>query len=222
MRPKAFLLDLDGVITDTARYHFLAWKALCDKYGWHFTQTDNERLKGVSRVRSLEIILEINEQSDKFSEQQKVDIANEKNDMYVKLIRQITHADILPGMEQFLNDCRAADIKLAVASASRNASEILRLLGIDERFDYIADAAKVPNAKPAPDVFLICAQALGLENAECVGIEDAYAGIEAIHSAGMLSVGIDVAQAGDLQPDVSLQSTSEIDLNTLLEHFKIR
>ncbi len=216
MKPKAFLFDLDGVLTDTAKYHFLAWKALCDKNGWHFTETDNERLKGVSRIRSLEIILEINNLTDAFDDNEKNIMANEKNDMYVQMIRQITHDDILPGIEQFLKDCRTAGIRMAVASASRNAPEILQLLGIRDMFDYVADAAKVPNAKPAPDVFLTCAQALGFQESECVGIEDAYAGIQAIHSAGMLSVGINVANAGELRPDIELKSTAEINLQNLL------
>ena len=214
MQVKAFLFDLDGVLTDTARYHFAAWKELCDERGWHFNEVDNERLKGVSRIRSLEIILEINGLCDAFTDDEKNALAEKKNRRYVEMIRQMTAEDILPGVPEFLKDCRAAGIRMAVASASRNAPEILERLGIADLFDYVADAAKVPHSKPAPDVFLTCAEALGLSSDDCVGIEDAAAGIEAIRAAGMRSVGIGVVGES---PDIALRSTEELVLSKLQE-----
>lgn len=214
MQLRAFLFDLDGVLTDTARYHFAAWKELCDQHGWHFNEVDNERLKGVSRIRSLEIILEINGLLDAFTDDEKSALAEKKNCSYVQMIRQMTAADILPGVLEFLTDCRAVGIRMAVASASRNAPEILDRLGIADLFDYVADAAKVPHSKPAPDVFLTCAEALGLTSSECVGIEDAAAGIQSIRAAGMRSIGIGVVGES---PDISLCSTEELKLSRLQE-----
>ncbi|MBQ3134166.1 MAG: beta-phosphoglucomutase [Clostridia bacterium] len=220
MQPKAFLLDLDGVITDTAQYHYLAWSELCQTYGFRFSEADNERLKGVSRMRSLEIILELNGKQNTYNDAEKQQLTVEKNDRYVQMIRQMTPADILPGVSAFLKDCRQAGIRLAVASASRNAPEILRLLGIAHLFDYVADAAKIPNSKPAPDVFLVCSQALDLPPACCVGIEDALAGVQAIHAAGMPAVGIRVAPHPVHKPDIALTSTAELSLPDLLKQLQ--
>ncbi len=122
MAIKAFIFDLDGVLTDTARYHFLAWKQLADEFGFTFTEQDNERLKGVSRIRSFEIILEINNAMDRFTEEEKKAWANKKNERYVELIGNITPDDLLPGVQDFLRSAKAQGIKLAVASASRNAA----------------------------------------------------------------------------------------------------
>lgn len=215
MTPKAFIFDLDGVLTDTAHYHFLAWKALADEFGFHFDEKDNERLKGVSRIRSFEIILEINDALDRFTPEQKEFYANKKNDHYVELIGQITPADILPGVSAFLKDAKARGIKLAVASASRNANKVLSSLQIADEFDYIADAAKVKKTKPDPEVFLVCRDALGLTSGECIGFEDAQAGIEAIHAAGMFAVGIHVDVRTE-EPDLHLASTSGLNVDRIL------
>lgn len=221
MIPQAFLLDLDGVITDTARFHYRAWKRLCDEQGFRFDERDNERLKGVSRLRSLEIILEINNCSARYSEQKKEDMAARKNVWYGEMIRTMTAADILPGVLTFLQQCRENRLKLAVASASRNAPEILQLLGLDRFFDYVADAARVPRAKPFPDVFLSCSEALGVPPARCVGVEDAQAGIEAIRAAGMLSIGIGLPP-GPSAPDIRLDSTAQLDLEQLLRKLQVK
>lgn len=215
MIPQAFLLDLDGVITDTARFHFMAWKRLCDEYGFHFNEQDNERLKGVSRQRSLEIILEINGCLHRFSPEEQADMAARKNAWYVEMIHTMTAADILPGVSAFLRQCRDSGIRLAVASASRNAPEILRRLQLDSFFDFVADAAQVPRAKPFPDVFLACSEAVGVPVARCVGVEDAQAGIEAIRAAGMVSVGIGLPP-GPPEADLPLVSTQQLDLDNLL------
>ncbi len=215
MRPKAFLLDLDGVITDTARYHFLAWKQLCEQRGFHFEPADNERLKGVSRRRSLEIILEINGCAHAYTEQELQAMESWKNAAYTRLIRQMTRADILPGIETFLEQAAAQGFRLAVASASRNAAEVLQRLELTGTFDFVANAALVKRTKPWPDVFLCCSEALGLRPDECVGVEDAQAGIEAIRAAGMLSVGIGVPD-GPVRPDIPLASTRELTLPHVL------
>jgi len=188
MTYKAFIFDLDGVITDTAHYHFLAWKRLADRLGISFNEQDNERLKGVSRMRSLEIILE---QSTKTYSLAELDaMAEHKNDDYKELIADITPRDILPGVAKIFAWLKANGYKIGLASASKNAAFVVERLGMTRDFDYIADAAKIPNSKPAPDVFLDVAKAFNLPPAVCVGVEDAAAGVEAIKAAGMFAVGI--------------------------------
>lgn len=218
MKPKAFIFDLDGVLTDTAIYHFNAWKELANELSFKFDITDNERLKGVSRTKSFEIILEINEALNRFTPQQIEAYANQKNERYVKLIENITPNDVLPNIISFLNDAKAKRLKLAVASASRNANKVLASLQIANYFDYIADAAKIANSKPDPEVFLNCAQALGIEPVFCVGFEDAQAGIEAIHAANMFSIGINV-DIKTIAPNLILKSTSELNVSRVISAF---
>ena len=141
--------------------------------------------------------------------------ANKKNERYVELIGSITPADVLPGVQDFLHDAKSRGIKLAVASASRNAGKVLASLQIADQFDYIADAGKVTHTKPDPEVFLVCRDALGLTSDECIGFEDAQAGIEAIHAAGMFSVGINV-EVTSLEPDYHLASTAELHVDKVL------
>ncbi len=219
MEAQAILFDLDGVLTDTAHYHYLAWKKLADSLGFHFNEKDNERLKGVDRMRSFEIVLEINDALDQFDQEARIRYADEKNEWYKKLIEQITPADILPGISRFLDQAKQKGMKLAVASSSKNAKRVLELLGITDCFDYVANAAHIAKSKPAPDIFLDCARGLGVLPEQCIGVEDAQAGVEAIHSAGMFSVGIHV-DVTSLAPDVVLNSTTELDLNTILEAYE--
>lgn len=187
---KAVIFDLDGVITDSAAYHYLAWKSLAEELGIPFDEQYNEKLKGISRMESLELILKNSSSGVQYSMQQKEALAEKKNDLYKELIRQISPADILPGISNFLKELKENRIKAALASVSRNAPFILGQLGLESMFDYVADAAAVPNAKPFPDIFLAGMQAFGLQPQECIGVEDARAGIEAIHRAGMLAVGV--------------------------------
>ncbi len=188
MTYKAFIFDLDGVITDTAHYHFLAWKRLADRLGIPFDEHDNERLKGVSRMRSLELILE--KSTKTYSPEQMHEMAERKNDDYKELIAEITSHDILPGVAEVFAWLKAKHYKIGLASASKNAAFVVERLGITRDFDYIADAAKIPNSKPAPDVFLDVAKAFNLPSSMCVGVEDAAAGVQAIKAAGMFAVGI--------------------------------
>jgi len=187
---KAFIFDLDGVITDSAEYHYLAWKALGEDLGISLDREFNETLKGVSRTESLERILRLGHHENDFSPEEKEQLATKKNTHYVSLISKITSADILPGIETFLSELREAGYKIGMASASKNAQMVTRQLGLLHAFDHIVDAATVVNSKPHPEVFLRAAKALAVEPKDCVGVEDAVAGIEAIRAAGMFAVGI--------------------------------
>jgi len=185
---KGALFDLDGVIVDTAKYHFLAWGRLAKELGFEFTEEHNERLKGVSRVRSLEILLEIGGISA--SEDEKAAMAEKKNNWYVDYIRAMDESEILPGAREYLLQLRENGVKTALGSASKNAPMILNNLKITGLFDVIIDGNKTSAAKPDPEVFLLGAQGLGLAPADCVVFEDAEAGVEAGKRAGMRVVGI--------------------------------
>jgi beta-phosphoglucomutase len=185
---KACLFDLDGVIVDTAKYHYLAWKRLADELGFDFTEHHNERLKGVSRVRSLEILLEIGGISR--SEEEKAIMATRKNEWYVEYIKAMDASEILPGVTEFLATLKANGIKIALGSASKNAGMILTNIGMMDTFDAIIDGNKTSEAKPDPEVFLLGAEALGVAAVECVVFEDAEAGVEAAIRAHMHVIGI--------------------------------
>lgn len=193
MKIKGLLFDLDGVIVDTAKYHYLAWKQLADKLGVNFTQEDNERLKGVSRMRSLEIILEIG--GLEMSEEEKEICCIEKNNNYLEYIYQLKEEELFPGVRQFLTDARNKGFKLGLGSASKNSQLILQRLKITQLFDAIIDGTKVSKAKPDPEVFLKGAEELGLGNNQCIVFEDAVAGIEAAHNAGMQGIGVGTPEA---------------------------
>lgn len=188
MKIKACIFDLDGVIVDTAKYHFLAWKRLADDMGINFTEKDNERLKGVSRMASLEIILDIGKKD--LPDNKKEELAALKNRWYVDYISRMTPDEILPGTLEFINALKKEKIKIGLGSASKNTPMILERVGMINIFDAVADGNVVRKAKPDPEVFLIAAAMLGVEPSECVVFEDAVAGVEAALNAGMLCVGI--------------------------------
>ncbi len=215
MKTKAIIFDLDGVLTDSAKYHYLAWKTLSEELGLTFNKEINERLKGVSRMDSFQIILEVNHAEDRFSVQEKEKLIEKKNRIYVDYIKTMTPDDILPGILPFIGHAKKAGLKLAVASVSKNAGALLSALGIADQFDYIADAAKIKKSKPDPEIFLDCAQGLRVEPENCVGIEDAQAGIEAIKAAGMQAIGIHVTITSQ-EPDIHLQSTEELDFEQMI------
>jgi beta-phosphoglucomutase len=199
---RGFLFDLDGVIVDTAKYHFLAWKRLADELSIPFSENDNERLKGVSRMRSLEIILELG--SLELSEQVKEELATKKNGWYVDYIIKMTPEEILPGALAFIQQAKDHNIKVALGSASKNAMTILERLKITSYFDAIISGNEVKIAKPDPEVFLKGAEALGLAPEECLVFEDAEAGVEAAINGHMKCVGIgskDVLGAADIVVD---------------------
>lgn len=183
---KAFIFDLDGVITDTAELHYLAWQQLADEEGLSFNREINERLRGVSRRASLEIILNNQTRAENDLEA----LMERKNSYYVDRLNSITHRDILPGIEHFLLELRAKRIKISLASASKNALPILHHLGLYPLFDAVADGWSVERSKPAPDVFIYAAGQLGINTRECVVVEDAEAGIIAARQAGMRVIGI--------------------------------
>lgn len=185
---KACLFDLDGVIVDTAKYHYLAWKKLANELGFEFTEKDNERLKGVSRMKSLEILLEIGGLT--FDEASKENLAAKKNAWYVEYISEMDSSEILPGVLNFLNSLKENGIKTALGSVSKNAMTILTNTGITACFDAVIDGTKITNAKPHPEVFLMGAEELGVDPKDCVVFEDAQAGIEAAINAGMYSIGV--------------------------------
>lgn len=193
------IFDLDGVIVDTAKYHYLAWKRLSYELGIEFTEQDNERLKGVSRMRSLDILLEIGHQEK--TAQEKENLATKKNRWYVEYILQMDASQILPGVLDFLTELKAQGIKVALGSASKNARTILERIQLTDYFDAIIDGNLVSKAKPDPEVFLLGAQQLNIAPEQTVVFEDAKAGIEAGLNAGMITVGVgepDVLSAAHL------------------------
>ncbi|AZR72846.1 beta-phosphoglucomutase [Anoxybacter fermentans] len=185
---KGVIFDLDGVITDTAEYHYQAWKRLAEKLGIPFDRKFNEKLKGVSRMESLNIILSRSNKS--YTQEEKERLAEEKNADYKELIAKITPDDLLPGAGEVLESLKKHGYKLALASASKNASFVIKKLKVEHYFDYIVDAATIKNSKPHPEIFLTAAKGLGLAPEYCIGVEDAQAGIEAIKRAGMFAVGV--------------------------------
>jgi len=185
---KACIFDLDGVITDTAHYHFLSWSSIAAELGYELTEYKNEELKGVNRPASLEKILlwaDVN-----CSETEKEDLLKRKNDQYKRSIEQLTVNDILPGVLDFLADLRHNNVRIAIGSSSKNAVAILEKLGLAETFEVVSDGNSVTKTKPAPDVFLYASTALEIQPENCVVIEDAQSGIDAAIAAGMKVVGI--------------------------------
>ncbi|MEC0202366.1 beta-phosphoglucomutase [Paenibacillus lautus] len=185
---SACLFDLDGVLVDTAKYHYIAWKRLAGELGFEFTEQDNERLKGVSRMASLDILLEVGGVT--LDESAKLALAEKKNAWYVEYISNMDESEILPGALEFIRALKDRGIKVALGSASKNAMLILNNTGLTPYFDAIIDGTKTAQAKPDPEVFTMGAHELGARPDACVVFEDAEAGIEAATRAGMRSVGI--------------------------------
>lgn len=218
MMIKAVIFDLDGVITDSAKFHFLAWKSLADKLGIDFDEVYNEQLKGISRLESLDLILKKGNQQDDFTLEEKEMMATEKNTEYKELIKTMTEEDLLPGIKELLVELKQNGIKTAIASVSHNAFYIIEKLGLTSAFDHIVDAAEVKRAKPFPDIFLEGAKALAVDRAECVGIEDAKAGITAIKSAGMYAIGVGTKEQMK-EADLILPDTSGLTLQIIEDAF---
>lgn len=213
---EAVIFDLDGVITDSAEYHYLAWKALAEELGLSFDRAKNERLKGVSRMDSLEILLE--DSGLHFSAQEKLELARKKNENYKLMIERITPADLLPGIGSLLDGLQARGVSIGLASASHNAPLILERLEAGHWFQAVADPGRTLKGKPDPEIFLLAAEMLGVDPMNCIGVEDAEAGVSAIQASGMKSVGIgSPVQLGEA--DLVLSSTSELNTDLLFGMF---
>lgn len=212
---KGFVFDLDGVITDTAKYHYIAWKELADEIGIEIDLKFNEQLKGISRMDSLERILTLGNKNDAYTEVEKEALATKKNTHYVQLLQSLTPDDLLPGVKTFLDEAKAKNIPCAIASASKNAPFILDKLGVMQDFDTIVDPATLKKGKPDPEIFIQAALALGIEPAEAVGFEDAQAGIDGIKAAGMYAVG--VYSGEELHgADVIVEKLTDLNIDELL------
>lgn len=184
----ACIFDLDGVIVDTARYHFLAWRRLASELGIAFSEEENEKLKGVSRMRSLDIILELG--GVELSPEQKNLLAEKKNTWFVDYLKHMKPDEIFPGVKALLMRLRDSGLKVGLASSSKNARMVVELLDIQQDFDTIVDGTMIVNSKPDPEIFLLTAERLGISPEGCLVFEDAEAGIEAALRAGMKCIGI--------------------------------
>jgi len=210
---RALIFDLDGVLTDTASLHYQAWKQLADELDISFDRQTNERLKGVDRMASLSIILERADRE--YSEEERQVLAERKNGYYRNAIEHLGPPDLFPGVQRVLNEARATGLKIGLASASRNATALLQKLGIADDFDVIVDANQIRRGKPDPEIFLAAASALGVPPAQCIGIEDSTAGIDAIHAAGMSAIGIGSAEQLP-QADLILSDIAKCDINSIV------
>ena len=208
---KGAIFDLDGVLVDTAKYHYLAWKELAQELGFDFTEKDNEQLKGVSRMRSLEILLQVGKSTA--TQEQKQELADRKNRRYVQMLQKLTKADLMEGAESCILQLRQKGVKIALGSASKNAPFILEKLGIHDLFDAVVDGNMVSRAKPDPEVFLTAVRLLGLKPEECCVFEDAQAGIEAAKAAGCLAIAVDKAESL-VGADMTLHTLSQFQLVT--------
>ncbi|MGG6312149.1 beta-phosphoglucomutase [Paenibacillus macerans] len=219
MQPQAFIFDLDGVITDTAEFHYLAWKQIGAELGIEVDRKLNERLKGVSRMESLERVLAAAPRPLDLSAGEKEQWATQKNLLYQGLIETIRPSDRLPGIDELLKSIRNADLLLALGSASRNAKVVLERLGLAGAVDYIVDAGQIRFGKPHPETFMNAADYFGIPYEACVGVEDSAAGIEAINAAGMFSVGIGSPDALR-EAKYLVADTSELTLGGILEAYR--
>ena len=192
MNIEAVIFDLDGVIVTTDDYHYEAWKKIADQENIYFDREINERLRGVSRMESLDIILE--KSSKIYNEEEKIELATRKNDYYKNLLENLTKEDILPGILETLNYLENKKIKTAIGSSSKNTMFILNKIGLTDKFDAIVDGTMIKNSKPAPEVFLQAAEKVGIKAEKCLVVEDADAGVEAGKRAGMRVLGVGSAK----------------------------
>ena len=208
MTVKGLIFDLDGVIVFTDQYHYKAWKQMADEKGIYFDQEINNRLRGVSRMESLEIILERYE-GEPLSDEDKQKMAEEKNEIYKKLLEQMTPADVSDEVKETLDELRKRGYLLSIGSSSKNAKYILERTGIMDKFDAVSDGTNITRSKPDPEVFLKAGEFLEEDPANCVVVEDAYAGIDAAKAAGMLAVGLGDA-FGYEKTDVKIEHFAQL------------
>ncbi|WP_318767490.1 beta-phosphoglucomutase [Lactiplantibacillus carotarum] len=208
---KGFVFDLDGVITDTSIFHSQAWHQVADKVGVKWDDSLADALKGISRMDSLNLILARDHKENDFTDAEKVALATEKNDNYLKLVNQMTPANILPGIQAFLDDLKSRGYLLSLASASKNSPLVLEKLGLSADFTKSVDPASLQHGKPDPEIFRRGAEILNLDPAQCIGVEDAAAGVQSINGAGETSIGI-----GDptvlAAADINFKDTAQLTL----------
>ena len=193
MKFEAVIFDLDGVIVSTDEYHYEGWKKLADDEGIYFDKKINERQRGVSRMESLEVLLE---KSDKtYTDEQKNEMAERKNNYYKELLTKLSPDDILPGVMDFTKKLKEMGVKIAIGSSSKNTPAILKYIGLDKYFDAVADGNQITHSKPDPEVFLLAAKLVGIAPEKCLVVEDADAGIEAAKSGGMAALGVGTAES---------------------------
>lgn len=207
------IFDLDGVLTDTAKYHYLAWKKIAVQERIYFDSDINERLKGIDRMSSLEIILE--KATRQYTMDEKMELAKVKNELYIESIQTMSADDLLPGALKTLETAKGKGLKIGLASASKNAFAVIERLGIRDYFDYVADASQIKKGKPDPEVFLNVAASLGVEPKLCIGVEDASAGVKAIKAAGMFAVGVGDPQIL-IEADRVIRSLDEFEIENYL------
>lgn len=210
-----FIFDLDGVITDTAKFHYQAWKALADSLGIPIDETFNETLKGISRMDSLDRILVHGHRENAFTPAEKEALAQQKNDHYVQLLEQLTTEDVLPGVVPLLQQAQARHIPCAVASASKNAPLILEKLGVRAYFATIVDPDSLSKGKPDPEIFLAAADSIGVLPQNAIGFEDAQSGIDGLKAAGIYAVGL-LASQPLIGADMQVSEMTELSVDALL------
>ncbi|EFT94949.1 beta-phosphoglucomutase [Enterococcus faecalis] len=210
-----FIFDLDGVITDTAKFHYQAWKALADSLGIPIDETFNETLKGISRMDSLDRILAHGHLENAFTPAEKEALAQQKNDHYVQLLEHLTTEDVLPGVVPLLQQAQARHIPCAVASASKNAPLILEKLGVRAYFATIVDPDSLSKGKPDPEIFLAAADSIGVLPQNAIGFEDAQSGIDGLKAAGIYAVGLSANQPL-IGADMQVSEMTELSVDALL------
>ncbi|EGO2704066.1 beta-phosphoglucomutase [Enterococcus faecalis] len=210
-----FIFDLDGVITDTAKFHYQAWKALADSLGIPIDETFNETLKGISRMDSLDRILAHGHRENAFTPAEKKALAQQKNDHYVQLLEYLTTEDVLPGVVPLLQQAQARHIPCAVASASKNAPLILEKLGVRAYFATIVDPDSLSKGKPDPEIFLAAADSIGVLPQNAIGFEDAQSGIDGLKAAGIYAVGLSASQPL-IGADMQVSEMTELSVDALL------
>ncbi|MBO6346195.1 beta-phosphoglucomutase [Enterococcus faecalis] len=210
-----FIFDLDGVITDTAKFHYQAWKALADSLGIPIDETFNETLKGISRMDSLDRILAHGHRENAFIPAEKEALAQQKNDHYVQLLEHLTTEDVLPGVVPLLQQAQARHIPCAVASASKNAPLILEKLGVRAYFATIVDPDSLSKGKPDPEIFLAAADSIGVLPQNAIGFEDAQSGIDGLKAAGIYAVGLSASQPL-IGADMQVSEMNELSVDALL------
>lgn len=213
MMVKGVIFDLDGVLVSTDEYHYLSWKRIADKLGIHFDRTINNKLRGISRMESLEIVL--GARSSEFDSAQKVAIATEKNEQYRKFLSQMSPSSVAQSVCETLEKIRQAGLKTAIGSSSKNTGYILERTDLAKYFDAVCDGNDITRSKPDPEVFLKAAKFLGLNPAECLVVEDGHSGIDAAKSGGFTAVAI-----GDATTHKNADFTIK-NLNDLLEILNI-